>query len=161
MSAVMPVSPNSPTRVTLPYGETYVKDSIVDLSLTTTKQQITVFTTAGEASDVTVAAGEDELVVVKDGRYFVIISISASNQQVGQVHTIKIDGWKNNAGTILPNIHSHRSFQGDSDVGAISISGIVNLVEGDALELWADTDRELGADVRFEDITMSIFRVGV
>ena len=144
----------------LTYGEIYAKDSAVDLTLNSAaKVQVTSFTVNGLSNNMTPDHTNDHITVSTAGVYMCNVSTSVSNQ-AAQAHILDLSVYKNNGATEFANVHSHRGLDGGSESGSITMSGLITLAASDTIELWATTNSGVNRDVRFEDITLSLMKVG-
>lgn len=135
---------NNSTDITFNSGSGYV--------------QITVFDNEGNSKGLVPDTGESHISVPRSGYYFVAVSISISNQ-AGAAHAMDVDLKKNNGASDYDNVHASRYLGAGTDVGSVSMSGIIYSKKGDTLEIWANTDRGSDTDVRFEDINFSVIGV--
>ncbi len=142
-------------------GEISAKDNAVATILNSAaKVQVTIFDTNGPSKGVTPDHTNDHLIIKEPGIYFAVVSPSVQNN-AAQAHKIDVSLWKNNGATEFANVHSHRNLSGGStDVGSMSLSGLIDVVEDDTIELWADTATAADRSVTFEDVTLSIMFVG-
>lgn len=145
----------------LAFGEIYVKDNAVAMTLNSAaKVQVTIFGTDGQSNNTTPDHTNDHITITKAGMYLVTISTAVQNN-AAQSHKIVLSLWKNNGATEFTNVHAHRNLSGGStDVGSISLSGIVDVAVNDTLEVWADTSAAADRSITVEDITLSIVQVG-
>lgn len=145
----------------LQLGEIYVKDNAVNTTLNSTggKVQLTIFDTDGLSNgSVTPDHTNDHITIGKSGYYFVSISMSVGNQ-AGASNIITASLWKNNGATEFTNVHANRTLAAGTDIGSITMSGIIDGTANDTLELWVDTNRAFDTDVLFEDVTLSIYQI--
>lgn len=145
----------------LSFGGISVKDNAVTMTLNSAARvQVTVFDTNNSSNNTTPDHTNDHITVTKAGKYLITVSIAVQNN-AAQSHKVEFSLWKNNGATEYTNIHAHRSLSGGStDVGSISLSGIVDVSASDTLEIWADTDAAADRSVTVEDITLSVFQIG-
>jgi len=142
------------------YGEIYTKDNADTTTLNSAaKVQITDFDANGQSSNMTPDHTNDRITISKDGKYLVTISVAVKNS-AGASHQIHIELYKNNGATAFDNVHGHRNLAAGTDVGSITLSGIISVSKDDTIELWADTDSGTDKDVTFQDVTVSIIQVG-
>jgi hypothetical protein len=143
------------------FAEISVKDNTDAVTLNSTaKVQITNFNINGLSNNATPDHTNDHITIVKAGKYFVSVSLAVQNN-ASQTHKVDVSLWKDNGTTEFTNIHNHRTLSGGStDVGAISISGIIDADVDDTLELWADTSAAANRSVTFEDLTFLILQIG-
>lgn len=144
----------------LTFGEIYVKDNATTTTLNSAaKVQITIFDTDGESNNSTPDHTNDHITITKAGKYLITVSLSVENG-AGAAHKIDASIWKNNGATEFNNIHSHRDLSAGTDLGALALSGIVDLSVNDTIEVWLDTDRGSDSVVTVEDITLSLVQIG-
>ena len=127
------------TGTGLPYGQLYEEDGSSTLALAAqdTFYQITSFTVNGEANDAAPDEREDHITIGKAGRYLATINISFSQTTAVSIEYdfhLKI----NNGATDFPCVSAHRDTNGASTVGNCSCTGIVDLANGDTVELWVE-----------------------
>ncbi len=145
-------------------GMTYGEISVINGSTNTTlnstggKVQITTFTTDGLSNNTTPDAANDEI-GVDTGVYMVNISMTAENK-AGASNVIEIGLFNAGGTTAYSNIHAHRTLGAGTDIGSISLSGIIDVTAATDLELWANTDRAVNTAVLFSDIVISITKIG-
>jgi len=121
--------------------------------------QIVNFTTNDPSNRATPDHANDHITVDRAGTYMIVASISVANG-AAQGHTIHIEGAKNGGTIDLTPVHAHRTLTGGStDIGSISVSGIVELNLNDTVELWANTNVAADRVVTFEDIALSIIEI--
>lgn len=144
-----------------PYGEIWVKDNVNTTTLNSSGGvQITNFDNNGESSNTLPNHTLNNITIEVSGRYFIMISLSVINS-APQSHIVDVSAFKNNGAIELLNTHSHRSLAGGStDIAAMPLSGIANLVVGDTIELWATTNSAVDRNVTFEDCTLTLIRIG-
>lgn len=153
------VSHNIPSRVA--YGCMSVEDNDVAVTLNAAAVvQITDFSVNGPSNETTPDHTNDHITVVQAGDYLVAVSATIIND-AAQSHTIHIGLHTNNGANEFGNVHAHRTLTGgSSDVGSMSLSGIVTFAAEDTVELWADTDFAGDRDVIFQDVSLVITRIG-
>ncbi len=143
------------------YGCIHVKDNSGATTLNdTAKVQITVFDSDCPSNGILSVHGENHLVINSPGVYLIAFTVHVNNN-AAQTHVIDISVWKNNGATELTEIHAHRTLEGGSgDIGSMAGTGIVALVAGDTVEMWADTDITADRSVTFTDVSLSVLKVG-
>lgn len=148
------------TDVGIPYGEISVKDNEVETTLDVgTIIQVTVFNTNGESYKTTPDHTQDHIIIGKTGVYKVEYSIHVNNESA-QGHVIDVSAFTNNGTIELLNVHGHRTLVGGSgNIGSISGAGIVMLLSGETVELWATTSGT-SDNVTFEDVSLNVFYLG-
>ncbi|KKM64847.1 hypothetical protein LCGC14_1497300, partial [marine sediment metagenome] len=117
----------------LPYAEIYARDNTTTTSTSTTKAQITIFDTDGEFNNMTPSHAQDHITVTKAGKYKIDASISIKNSS-GSAHVISVEMYKNNGTGVFNNIHAGRTLGTGTDVGNLTMSGIVDLAVDDTIE---------------------------
>ena len=143
----------------LPYGEIYVRDNTATTSTSTTKTQILIFDTNGLSNAMTPDHAQDHITVVKAGVYKIDTSISIKNSS-GSAHVINVEMYKNNGTVVFNNIHAGRNLGTGSDVGNLTMSGLVDLAVNDTIEIWITSDSGAARTVTVEDINFSAIQVG-
>jgi len=155
--------PNSSTTKILEngiYGEIYTKDNTDTTTLNNSgKVQVLIFDSNGESRDTTPDHTNDHIIIEKPGRYLVTISLTIANT-AGAAHVISLGLFKNNGVTQLNNVHAGRGLTTATNVGSVSMSGLVEFSKDDTVELWALTDSGTDRAVTFEDVTLSIIKIG-
>ena len=113
-------------RITHPgtFGEIYVADGSTAQTIPTgaTYTKLTGFATDGQSSNCTNDAANDKITITKTGRYEVICSIGASSNTVS---TFKFAAFLN--GVEQSQVHTHRKYANANDVGACTLSGIIDV----------------------------------
>ena len=145
----------------LPYGEIWVEGNATSVTLNTAALvQITDFDTDGDSNQITPDHTNDHITVDVAGVYLCTVSMAVLNN-AAQQHIVHFMIQKNNGAVAFENVHSHRTLSGGStDIGSISLSGVITLSANDTVELWADTDAAGDRDVTVEDCTMSLVQIG-
>ncbi len=143
------------------FGEISVKDNAAPMTLNSAaKVQVTVFDTDGVSNRTTPSHANDHITIDLAGMYHVKVCITAQNN-AAQSHKIEMSIWKNNGTVALNNVTAHRNLSGGStDVGSISICGIIDCAINDTIELWADTSDAADRSITIEDVTLSLVQVG-
>ena len=101
----------------------------------------------------------DHITVLTARHYKAQVCITLENS-AGAGHKIDVSLWKNNGATEFLNVHGHRTLSAGTDVGHMSISGLIDLAASDTIEVWAATDRGADSDVIFEDMSFSLIGIG-
>ena len=143
----------------LAFGEIYARDNTTTTSTSTTKAQILIFDTDGESNNMTAVNAQGHLVVTKPGKYKIDTSISIKNSS-GSAHVINVEMYKNNGSVVFNNIHAGRNLGTGSDVGNLTMSGIVDLAVNDTIEIWITSDSGAARTITIEDIDFSAIQVG-
>ena len=143
----------------LPFGEIYARDNTATTSTSTTKTQILIFDTDGQSNNMTSVNAQGHIVVVKAGKYKIDTSISIKNSS-GAAHVINVEMYKNNGATVFNNIHAGRNLGTGSDVGNLTMSGLVDLAVDDTIEIWITSDSASARNVTVEDIDFSAIQTG-
>ena len=140
------------------FGEIFVKDNAAATILNSVGGivQVAVFDTDGISNGaVTPDHTNDHITAGKDGKYRVTCSISVQNA-AGASNIIDVSIFKNNGTTKFLNCHAHRTLSAGTDIGSITMQGMIDLLANDTIELWADTSRAVDTNVIFSDITLNI-----
>ena len=143
----------------LPFGEIYARDNTTTTSTSTTKTQVLIFDTNGESNNMTPDHAQDHITVTKAGKYKIDTSISIKNSS-GSAHVISVEMYKNNGTGVFNNIHAGRNLGTGSDVGNLTMSGIVDLAVNDTIEIWITSDSASARTVTVEDIDFSAIQIG-
>lgn len=99
------------------------------------------------------------ITISKAGLYYVSVSISIENAAgVGQ--EIMFEVQKNNGASGFTNLHAHRELAAGGGTGAIPITGNVDLLANDTLELWLSSDSAVSRDVVLSDCVMTLTQRG-
>lgn len=125
------------------------------------KSQITDFDTVDNAFMMTPSHITDDITVGVTCDYLCLMFVSVMNN-ASQQHTLDISVWKNNGATELRNVHSDRDVSGGvaGDTGSMSGGGIVSLIAGDTVELWADTNVADDRSITFKAASLSLIMLG-
>ncbi len=141
------------------FGEIYTKDNTDQVTLNSAaKVQVTDFDADGEAFNMTPVHAEDHIVVGVTGTFLVTVSVAVINM-AGAGHKLSLAVFKNNGATEFNNLHAHRNLASGTDIGSMSLSGIITAVADDTLELWANTDSGSDRNVIFEDVAFSVVQI--
>ncbi len=143
----------------LPFAEIYARDNTATTSTSTTKAQILIFDTDGESNNMTPDHAQDHITVVKAGKYKIDASISIKNSS-GAAHVISLEMYKNDGAVVFNNIHAGRTLGTGSDVGNMTMSGIVDLAANDTIEMWITSDSGAARTVTVEDIDFCAIQIG-
>ncbi len=143
----------------LPFAEIYARDNTTTTSTSTTKAQILIFDTDGESNNMTAVNAQGHIVVLKPGKYKIDASISIKNSS-GAAHVISLEMYKNNGTGVFNNIHAGRTLGTGSDVGNLTMSGIVDLAANDTIEFWITSDSGAARTVTVEDIDFCAIQIG-
>ena len=146
----------------LHFAEIWVKDNVAatPLNSSTGKVQYIHFINNGASNgDITPDHTNDHITIEVAGLYFCTLSIVVGNN-AGASHVIDVSVWKNNGATEFLNVHAHRTLSASTDIGSISLSGVVNLAVNDTIELWLDTNRVVNTNVTVSDCTLSLIQIG-
>lgn len=127
---------NGSTAQTIPTGAAYTK--------------LTGFATNGQSNNCTADAANDKITITKTGRYFVICSIGASSDTVA---TFKFAAFLN--GVEQGNVHTHRKYANANDVGACTLSGIVDVTTA-SWDLDVRAAHDDGGNVDFTPTYMNL-----
>ncbi len=143
----------------LPFAEIYARDNTTTTSTSTTKTQILIFDINGEFNNMTPDHTNDHITVVKAGKYKIDASISLKNSS-GSAHVISLEMYKNDGTVVFNNIHAGRTLGTGSDVGNLTMSGIVDLAVDDTIEIWITSDSASARTVTVEDINFCAIQTG-
>ncbi len=143
----------------LPFAEIYARDNTTTTSTSTTKAQILIFDTNGESNNMTPDHAQDHITVVKAGKYKIDASISIKNSS-GAAHVISLEMYKNNGTGVFNNIHAGRTLGTSTDVGNLTMSGLVDLAVNDTIEFWITSDSASARTVTVEDIDFCAIQIG-
>ncbi len=142
------------------YGEISAKDNTTPLTLAAASiVKISLFDTNGLSNLTTPDADNDNITIQHTGIYEVSFNIHLIND-AAQKHIIDVSLYGNNGTVEFLNVHGHRTLAVSSDVGAMSASGIVEILANETIELWATTDSSSDRGVIFEDINIHIIEIG-
>ena len=143
----------------LPFAEIYARDNTTTTSTSTTKAQVLIFDTDGESNLMTPSHAQDHITVIKAGKYKIDTSISIKNSS-GAAHVINVEMYKNNGTVVFNNIHAGRTLGTGTDVGNLTMSGIVDLAINDTIEIWITSDSGAARTVTVEDIDFCAIQIG-
>ncbi len=143
----------------LPFAEIYARDNTATTSTSTTKAQILIFDTDGEFNNMTPDHTNDHIIVTKAGKYKIDASISIKNSS-GSAHVISLEMYKNDGAVVFNNIHAGRTLGTGTDVGNLTMSGIVDLAVNDTIEFWITSDSGTARTVTVEDIDFCAIQIG-
>lgn len=143
------------------YGEISIKDNEAALTLAAASiVKISVFDTNGLSDGTVPDAANDNITVLHTGIYEVSFNIHLINA-AAQKHIIDVSLYANGGSVEFLNVHGHRTLGVSTDVGSMSASGIVEILAGETMELWATTDSASDRDVIFEDVNIHITEVSI
>ena len=142
------------------YGEIYFNDNETPLTLSATPPvQIVNFDTNGWYNKTIPDYTQNHIIIEESGIYKVAFCWHLSNGEA-VAHTVDITMYANNGTEEFLNVHSHRKLAGGTgDIGSMSGGGIVELENGETIELWATSTGD-NKDVIFDDIAFSVVRIG-
>jgi hypothetical protein len=122
----------------LPYAQIYEEDGVGTLALAAqdTFYQVTSFSANGESNDATPDHTNDHITIGKAGRYLVQFWVHFE-QSVGTSNVFDFHVQKNNGATDFPQTSGHRN-GGTGIVGSTGGTGILDLANGDTIELWVE-----------------------
>ena len=141
------------------FADIYARDNTTTTSTSTTKTQILIFDTNGESNNMTPDHAQDHITVTKAGKYKIDASISIKNSS-GSAHVISLEMYKNNGTGVFNNIHAGRTLGTGTDVGNLTMSGIVDLAANDTIEFWITSDSGSARTVTVEDIDFCAIQIG-
>jgi len=144
----------------LQYGGLCIVGNAVNTSVSSAGDtQYVYFDTDGPSNGITPVNAEDHIVISKTGDYLVVVSLSIENAAgAGHVVTVKVK--KNNGATLLPGFVTDRAFSTGTDVGSLSVQGIVTLTAADTIELWATSDSGGAKNILIANAYLSAVQVG-
>ncbi len=148
----------------LVYGEISAYNVADTITITTAgianKVQITSFSTNGVSNNSTPDHTNDHITITIAGHYFCTVSLHIESAGGGGADTFGFGVYKNNGATLFQNCHGHRKLAGGGgDVGAITISGIIDLAVNDTMELWT-WNEDSTDDLVVQDVTLSLIQIG-
>ncbi len=121
---------------------------------------MTSFDTNGVSNLMTPDHTNDHITVVKAGVYLCRVSLHVASAGGGGADEFGFSLYKNDGTVEFANIHAHRLMAGGGgDVGAMGLSGLVDLAVDDTIELWCWNENSTD-DIVIEDITLSLVMVG-
>lgn len=143
------------------FGEIWAEGNAVATAIpgAATFVQATVFTNNGESSVATPNHTQDHILIQQDGVYVAMVSASVlSGAGLGAIFEAEV---RCNNGTVrFTNVHWDRQLAGGGgDVGSTSMSGLARLSVGDTVEVWVQ-NKANGTDITFEDINLTVIKVG-
>lgn len=144
------------------YGEISVQDNSTPTAVSSSGwTQVTIFDTNGHSSNATPDHTNDHITIDSGfaGKYLVTISAAVANS-AGVAHVIELGLHKNDGATEFTNVNAHRNLSAGSDVGSISLSGIIDVSASDTVELWATSDSGTSRNVTISDVTLSLVQIG-
>jgi len=122
-----------------------------------TYYQLTQFTANGPENGVTADHTNDHITILHTGYYMITGSLSFSGSNTS---TYEVQIEVNNGATSKTNVRGNRVIGTGSDVGSMSLSGIVSLTAGDTLELWGRCTSSANKDFDMTEGTISIVYIG-
>lgn len=145
------------------YATIYAHDQAVNTTFSGTGEgnsvQVTIFDTNGDFNNAVPDHTNDHITINETGKYYIFVTMSV--ETVGA--SARTVGWhveKNNGATSIDNLHVERRLTGGGgDVGSVALSGIVDLTEGDTIELWCWNDDNTNS-ILISDVSMSVLQVG-
>jgi hypothetical protein len=144
----LPTTPHAEISVEGNSTATVIGSSSSDFS---NKVQVTIFDTNGPSSStMTPDHTTDDITVIVDGNYSVSATISFSG--AASPDTISMALFKNN-GTTQLGARVTRKLGTSGDVGACSLSAIVDLEAGDTIEIWVQNE-SLSNNITVEDASL-------
>ena len=142
------------------FGEIYVKDNVTPMTLNSAaKVQVTIFDTNGVSNNTTPDHTNNHILITKTGKYRLECNIAVENG-AGSAHKLIAEIYKNNGATLFNNLHTDRDLSAGTDLGNLTIGGIVQLNAGDTVEVWMNTSRGSNSVVTVEDINLNLFQIG-
>lgn len=124
------------------------------------KAQITSFDTDTAENNTDADHTNDHIQITIAGFYYCSVSIHMESAGGGAADEFGFGVYKNNGDTLFENLHGHRKLAGGGgDVGAVTLSGIVDLAVNDTIEVWC-WNEDSADDVVIDDITLSLFQIG-
>ena len=142
----------------LAFGEISVEgNSTSDTIATNTWHQVTRFDTASVSSRTTPDATENHITIDEAGMYLVTISVAFSGDNSVDWEASL---FKNNGSTEITNVHMNRKLGSGGDIGSASMSGICDCASTDTMELWFRHQAGVNKSITFQDVTMSVVKIG-
>ncbi len=141
------------------YGEISVdtNESVTELSVGA-YTQITDFANDGWSNKVTPDYTQNHLTIIETGIYSAEFCVHVEND-ASQSHTIGVSVFAQNGTEEFTNIHTHVKLTGGvGDVESISGCGLIELIAGETIELWAVSDSTPALGVVFTDITFYVIK---
>lgn len=94
------------------------------------------FDTNGPENGVVANADDNQLEILEDG-YYIIVVMNHADKQAGTAATFGFRAYKNGGQQTCEGVHAHQRFTGGAgDVQAIPLGGLALLDKGDKIELW-------------------------
>lgn len=146
------------------FGEIFAMNAGEDVEIDgageVSKEQVTAFDNNGESHLMLPDHTNDHIIVIKPGHYLCTVSIHLDSQ-AGSAAKFGFALYKNNGATQFSNIHGHRNMPAGAggNSGAITMTGILDLVVNDTIEIWA-WNEDNAQDITVDDITLSLVQIG-
>lgn len=142
----------------LSFGEIYMyNNSTADSIATATWTQLVRFDTVGQYNNTTPSSASDDITILTEGKYFITMSTAFSGSG-GVTWTGGV--WKNNGGTQLTNLQTHRKLGASGDVGSATVSGFADLAVNDTVEVWFQQSEGVNKNITVKDCTLTVTMVG-
>lgn len=148
----------------LPYGDIHGFDENDTIAIggigIANKAQITTFDTDTAENNTDADHANDHIQITIAGFYYCTVSIHMESAGGGAADEFGFGVYKNNGTTLFENLHGHRKLAGGGgDVGAVTLSGIIDLAVNDTIEVWC-WNEDSADDVVIDDITLSLMQIG-
>ena len=147
----------------LQFAQIYDEDGTgtVALAAQDTFYQLEVFTVDGESNGATPAFGEDHITIDKAGKYYVYIGIGFSQTTAVSIE-YDFHVHINNGDTDFPCISAHRNSGGASAVGNCSAAGVIDLDNGDTVEIWVERldGAAVSRTITIQAVQLTLMQVG-
>lgn len=147
----------------IPRGEIYItKGNTTATSIASSGvwYQVTQFDANGVGRLMTPDYTNAHIEIDYDGQYFLALSACCESVVLGTAAVYEFQIFKNNGATAFNNLATCRKLSGGGgDYGSISISGFVDVSDGDTLELWVKNMTNAN-DIIFEAANLSMFQAG-
>ncbi len=146
------------------YAEIYASDVNDTITITiagkANKVQITSFVVDGESNNMTPDHTNDHITVVKAGHYLCNVSMHIQSDSAGGADSVGYSVYKNNGNTEFSNLHGQRNLSGGGgDEGSVSLSGVIDLLVSDTIEVWI-WNNDSTDDIVVDDINLSLIQIG-
>ena len=124
------------------------------------KAQITSFDTDGPSNNMTPDHTNDHITIIKAGHYLCTVSLHIESAGGGGADEFGFAVYKNGGTGLFENCHGHRKLAGGGgDIGAITISGILDLAIDDTIEVWCWNENSTD-NLVVDDATLTLVQIG-
>lgn len=144
----------------LAYANVYVRGngSATNITIAGTYVKFAYFDTNGESNNCTPDQANNKITVTEPGEYLIICSIHCESTGAGGADEFGFE--VRVGGNVENNLHAHRQMAGGGvDVGSVNMSGIVNIADNEAIEIYC-TNEDTTDDVLIEDCSLSVIQIG-